>query len=285
MTHALNLGRVGIWARDLRDATPSVRAQAAAEAEAMGFRAIWVAGGGSPDLLAAVDDLLGATSCAIIATGILNIWRIGPEQLTAWWRGLSPERRTRVLLGLGVSHAPRIGAAWGRPVATMARYLDGLGDGPPPERLCLAALGPGMLDLARDRTAGAHPYLVPPEHTAMARERLGPAALLAPELGVILEPEPGKAREAARAALGVALQLPNYVNSLRRLGFTEDDVGALSDRLIDALFAWGDLEAIDGRVRAHLDAGADHVCLQVIPSAGAAPASPREAWRELSALL
>ena len=168
----------------------------------------------------------------------------------------------------------------------MRDYLDRLSaEGLPADRLCLAALGPKMLELARDRTAGAHPYLVTPEHTAQARSVLGPGKLLAPEQGVILERDPERARAMARKALAQYQQRPNYANNWRRLGFSEDDIANMSDRLVDALFAWGGVEQIAERVKAHLSAGADHVCLQVISGAGVDVNAARPAWRTLAAAL
>ncbi len=280
------LGRVGVWSGELRGGDPAERAEAIAEVEAVGYRAIWIPGGGAADFLDIVDALLTASRSAVIATGIINVWRVGAPQVVAWWKQLPPEHRTRLLLGLGISHGPMIGADYSRPVTTMKAYLDGLdAGGPPAEHRCLAALAPKMLELARDRTAGSHPYLVPPEHTAIARERLGPNALLAPEQTVVLETDPGRAREIARSALGVYLKLPNYVNNWRRLGFSEEDVTTPSDRLIDAIFAWGTPEAIGTRVKAHLDAGADHVCLQVVRHEDDRKGYPRQAWRDLAHLL
>jgi probable F420-dependent oxidoreductase len=281
------LGRVGVWSGELRYAEAGAGREAAAELEALGFGAIWVPGGIGGDLFADVDRLLAATQRTVIATGILNIWKHEPAETGAWWRGLSPDRQARLMLGLGVSHELLIGPDYQRPLAKMGAYLDGLdAEGVPAERRCLAALGPKMLDLARDRSAGAHPYLVPPEHTALARARLGPDALLAPELGVILETDPGRAREIARQAVAVYLAMPNYVNNWRRLGFGDDDVTQPSDRLCDALFAWGGMDRIGQRVNDHFAAGANHVCLQVLRGRAGGDASlPREAWRELAAAL
>jgi probable F420-dependent oxidoreductase len=208
-----------------------------------------------------------------------------PAEVGAWWRGLDPARQQRVMLGLGVGHAPAIGEAWRQPLKKMAGYLDGLdAEGVAADRRCVAALGPKMLDLARDRTAGAHPYLVPPEHTALARERLGTDAWLAPEQGVILDSDPASARDKARAQLKTYAGLPNYRNSWQRLGFGENDIETMSDRLIDALFVWGSREQIAERLNAHLQAGADHVCLQVILGATGTsdPAELQRIWRELA---
>jgi probable F420-dependent oxidoreductase len=190
------------------------------------------------------------------------------------------------MLGLGVSHGPLIGDAYAKPLAKMVEYLDQLEAlRVPKERTCLAAIAPRMLDLARERTAGSHPYLMPPEHTAVARERLGPDALLAPELGVVLDSDSVTARATALAALSHYFRFPNYVNNWRRLGYSEEDVQG-SDRLVDAVIAWGDVKQIAGRVKAHLDAGADHVCLQVLRPAGGQPQPlPVAEWRELAGAL
>jgi probable F420-dependent oxidoreductase len=281
------LGRIGIWSSELRFGDKAAADAAAAELEDLGYGALWFPGGIGGNLLADVDRLLAATKRATIATGILNIWKHAAADVGAWWRGLPAQSQSRVLLGLGVSHGPIIGEGYGRPVATMRAYLDGLdAEGVPAAHLCLAALGPKMLELSRDRTAGAHPYLVTPEHTALARKTLGPGALLAPEQAVILETDPARAREIARLSLQRYMALPNYVNNWRRLGFSEDDVTQPSDRLCDALCAWGDADEIAQRVQAHLDAGADHVCLQVVRGpVGADQSLPIQAWRELAKAL
>lgn len=281
------LGRIGIWSNELRSGDVGARADAAAELDELGFGALWIPGATSGDLLDDVAVLLAATRRATIATGILNIWKHEPADVGAWWGGLSGGLQARTMLGLGVSHALVIGADYGRPVASMNAYLDKLdAAGVPEHQRCLAALGPKMLDLARDRSAGAHPFLITPEHTAMARERLGPTALLAPEQGVILETDPSRARDIARRYVSGYGQLANYSNSWRRLGFSEEDITTSSDRLCDALFAWGDVDQIARRVDAHLAAGADHVCLQVsLGGAGEDLAQPREIWRELAAAL
>jgi len=281
------LGRIGIWSGELRYGDAAQRADAAAELDELGYGAVWIPGGAGGDIFGDVNALLAATRRTTVATGIVNIWRHEPAEAGTWWRGLSAEHQARVMLGLGISHAALIGADYGKPVATMAAYLDKLDtEGVPVERRCIAALGPKMLDLARDRSAGSHPYLTTPDHTATARERLGPDALLAPELGVILETDAAKARETARQALKLYMGLPNYVNNWRRSGFGDDDVTQPSDRLIDALFGWGDLSQIAAKVKDHLDAGANHVCLQVVRGAiRTDPSLPREAWRTLAGAL
>jgi probable F420-dependent oxidoreductase len=171
--------------------------------------------------------------------------------------------------------------SWERPLATTRAYLDAMDEaGIPVDARCVAALGPKMLRLARDRSAGAHPYLVTPDHTATARDVLGHDALLAVEQGVVLDSDADAARATARQALSIYATLPNYVNNWKRLGFTDEDAESLSDRLVDALVAWGDVDAVAERVQAHRDAGADHVCVQLI----AAPGAPvdRAAWRRLA---
>lgn len=280
------LGRIGIWSLELRFGDQGEAVEAAAELDELGYGALWVPGGMGGDLTGDVDRLLSATSRMTIATGILNIWKHEPQDVASWWKSLPADRQERVLLGLGVSHSHIIGDAYRKPLAVMRDYLDRLGpEGLPASRLCLAALGPKMLELARDRTAGAHPYLVTPEHTAGARAVLGPGKLLAPEQGVVLEKDPVIARELARKALAQYQNAANYRNSWLRLGFSEEDIDTGSDRLVDALFAWGGPDHIAERVDAHIAAGADHVCLQVITGAGVAIGPARPAWRELAAAL
>jgi probable F420-dependent oxidoreductase len=272
----------GIWSGELRFGDPAEMAEAAAELETWGYTALWIPDVGG-DLLGALDRLLDATTTATIATGILNIWHQSAEATGAWWSAQPPGVRDRTMLGLGVSHGPLIGERWVRPLAAMRSFLDGLdaADVPvPAERRCLAALGPKMLELARERTAGSHPYLVTPEHTALAREALGPGALVAPEQGVVLETDPDAARAVARQAISGYTTLPNYVNNWKRLGFTDDDVTSLSDRLVDALVAWGDADAIAARIAEHRSAGADHVCLQALQAPGSP--TPRATWKALA---
>lgn len=271
------LSGTGIWSADLRYSEPAAIAEAAAELEALGYRALWIPDPGG-DVFGALDLLLQATTTVTVATGILNIWRQTAAATNAWWSALSPADQGRMLLGLGVSHGPMIGAAWSRPLAAMGAFLDALTV--PAEHLCIAALGPRMLELAADRTAGTHPYLVTPEHTALAREAVGPDGLVAPEQGVVLETDAPTARGIARQMLGGYAGLPNYVNNWKRLGFTDDDVTSLSDRLVDALVAWGDVDAIAARVDEHRGAGADHVCLQVLQAPGSP--MPRTAWKALA---
>jgi len=213
-------------------------------------------------------------------------WILADQVISAGHKGIlfpSPAQRDRVLLGLGVSHPHAIGDAWQKPLAKMRGYLSELAEaGLPGDATCLAALGPKMLELARSDTAGVHPYLVTPQHTALARQALGPGPIVAPEQGVVLEADAGRARELARKALAQYQTYPNYINSWRRLGFSEEEIASGSDRLVDALFAWGAMERIAERVNEHFAAGADHVCVQAITGAGLDIAEARKAWRELA---
>jgi probable F420-dependent oxidoreductase len=280
------LGRIGIWAASLRY-SPDAPA-AAQELEKLGVKTIWLPGGGDDGVLATSETLLRATATLNVASGILNIWKHEPTDVGAWWSGLPPASQKRFLLGLGVSHSLLIGEAYEKPLTKMRQFLDGLDQtAMPPGQVCLAALGPKMLQLSAVRTAGAHPYLVTTRHTEFARKILGPDALLAPEQGVVLETDPDKARELARGSVKFYATLPNYTNNWRRDGYTDEDIETLSDRLIDGLVAWGDVDAIGARVQEHLQAGADHVCLQVIGPGGLAAELDYDsaAWRKLAALL
>jgi probable F420-dependent oxidoreductase len=236
------------------------------------------------------EALLAGSARIAVATGIVSVWNQPPATAAAAYHRVSTAHPGRFLLGLGVSHAPLVeatGQQYQHPYGKLVEFLDGLDAATPPvppQGRALAALGPRVLALAAARTAGAHPYLVTPEHTRQAREILGAGPLLAPEQKVVLTTDPAQAREIARAALGLYLQLPNYTSNLRRLGFTGDDIssGGGSDRLIDALVAWGDEEAIARRVAGHHAAGADHVCIQVLTGE---PGLPTEQWRRLAGVL
>lgn len=287
-----SLGAVGIWSMGLREhPDPARRAEAAAELEELGYGALFIPGRDGGDVLGAAETLLAATRRVVVATGILNIWAHEPAEVARRRAAIDAEHPGRFLLGLGVSHATLVDrkqpGRYARPLARMRTWLDALDAADPPvpaSARVLAALGPRMLALARARSAGAHPFLVTVEHTRRAREILGPDRLLAPEQPVVLEPDPSRARERARAYLRRFLaSFPNYVSNFLRLGFGDDDVaGAGSDRLVDAVVAWGDEEAIARRVAEHRAAGADHVCIQVI----AGPDElPLEAWRRLAPAL
>ncbi len=226
------------------------------------------------------------------ATGILNLWMHSVADVGDGLAALDAAHPGRTLLGIGVSHHLLIDTThpgeYAKPLARMRAYLDELDAASPtvaPERRVLAALGPKMLELARDRSRGAHPYLVTPEHTAEARAVLGDGPVLAPEQHVMLETDATRARAVARESLTVYLQLPNYVNNWRRLGFAEDDFAeGGSDRLVDHIVVWGDEATIAARVQAHLDAGADHVCVQAVTGAERTD-FPRAEWRALAPAL
>jgi len=282
----MRLGPIGIWSPAFRGDTPEV-IEAARELEDMGFGALWLPGGMGGDVFGPCERLLTATGHVVVATGILNIWAHEPSEVAEAVRRLEATFPDRFLLGLGVSHAPlveRLGGRYEHPYEAMVGYLDALDRAPTPvapAQRALAALGPRMLELARERTAGAHPYLVTPEHTRFAREVLGPGPLLAPEVKVVLDRDATRARAVARQHLAIYLGLPNYTNNLRRFGFGDDDIAdGGSDRLVDAVVAWGDGPVVAARVREHLDAGADHVCIQLLTDG---PAIPSAGWRELAA--
>lgn len=291
----MDLGRVGIWTFAL-DLQPAARAlELAAEIEDLGYGAIWIPDAVGRDPLVHSALLLSGTGRIAVGTGICQIWGRDPMSMNAGWKTVSEAFPGRFVLGLGVSHQPMVeglrGQSYSRPLTAMREYLERM-DGAmyaatepaePPRRV-LAALGPKMLALAAERADGAHPYNVPPEHTARARGILGPDKLLAPEQAVLLETDPAEARRIGRAHLAIYLGLPNYTNNLRRFGITDDDLaGDGSDRLVDMLVAWGDADAIRARVQAHHDAGADHVAVQVLNAHRTEV--PLDDWRELAPAL
>jgi probable F420-dependent oxidoreductase len=263
--------------------------------EALGYPAIWIPESlGSKDVMAHSALLLAAGERAIIAPGIANIHARDPMAMANGARALGEAFPGRFVLGIGVSHAPSVklrGGDYGKPIAQMTAYLDAMAAaqyaGPEPEAavpLVLAALGPRMLELAAERADGAHPYFVPVEHTPIARERLGPEPCLAVEVTAVLATDPDRARRIGRGFARHYLALPNYANNLRRLGWSDDDIANDgSDRLIDAVIAWGDVDAIVARAKAHLDAGADHVCVQLRVESSSDPAI--EGYRELASAL
>jgi probable F420-dependent oxidoreductase len=291
----MDIGRVGVWSFGL-ELQPAARAQeAAAEVEALGYGALWFPEAMGREAFVHAGLLLAATRRIVIATGIANIWARDAVTMAAAHKALTEAYPNRFLLGMGVSHAPMVemvrGHRYEKPLSTMRAYLDAMDTAPyvapaPATELVrvIGALAPKMLELAAERTAGAHPYFVPPEHTARARAIMGKGPLLAPEQAVVLETAPSMAREIARGHMTTYLGLPNYVNNLKRLGFSDDDIGnGGSDRLVDAIVAWGGIDAVVKRVRAHHDAGADHVCIQVLDADPRA--LPLRQWRELAAAL
>jgi probable F420-dependent oxidoreductase len=276
----MDIGRVGVWT-SYRPFGVERAGEAAKLAEELGYGAFWV--GGSPHV-PDVRPVLEATSTLVAATGILNVWINDPGETAAANAALRADFPDRLMLGIGIGH-PEATSDYTRPLASMRAFLDGLdaASAPPPvgER-CLAALGPKMLDLAAERTAGAHTYFVPVEHTRAARERLGPGKLVATELACVIDSEPERARAVARDYARLYLGLRNYTQSLLRSGFGEIDIAdGGSDRLIDAVIPHGSAEQIAEVARAHLDAGADHVCLQPLGEQGI----PRESWAALARVL
>ncbi|MGW4059186.1 LLM class F420-dependent oxidoreductase [Amycolatopsis sp. NPDC004747] len=256
---AIELGKLGIWRH-----YSGVDARFAAEAEQLGYGAIWLGASPSGDL-SYVDDLLAATDHLVIATGIVNIWQDEPADIARVYERIVSKYPDRFLLGVGAGH-PEHTQEFKKPYTALVEYLDGLdAAGVPVSGRALAALGPKVIQLAGDRTAGAHPYLTTPEHTRSSRELLGAGKLLAPEQKVVLGTDPAEARAIGRKTVEFYLGLSNYVANLRKLGFTDEDLaGQGSDRLVDALVLHGDAGTIAGGLRAHLEAGADHVNIQVL---------------------
>ena len=289
------MGPVGVWSFALQRLGADPERDAARELEGLGFHATWIPESlGSKEVFVHASILLGATKTLVIAPGIANIYARDPMAMANAARALGEAYPGRFVLGIGVSHAPSVkvrGADYGKPVETMRAYLDAMDaaqyaapEPDPPVPLVLAALGPRMLELAAERADGAHPYFVPVEHTPFARERLGSEPCLVVEQTAVLTSDLVEGRAIARAFAKNYLALPNYANNLRRMGWSEADIeGEGSEGLIDAVVAVGDVDAIVSRVRAHLDAGADHVCVQLRRERAADPAM--EAHRELAAAL
>ncbi len=290
-----DLGKVGIWTGVL-DAVPSAEAQRiAARVEELGFPTLWIPEAIGRDPFVTATLLLSATSKLNIATGIANIYARDAVTMANTQRSLEEAFPGRFLLGLGVSHHHLVDRVrhheYSKPYSRMVAFLDEMDNAlfmavGPSERpaTVLAALGPKMLKLSAERADGAHPYFVPVEHTAHAREIVGPNAILAPEQMVVLETDRACAVEIARKGMAIYLRAPNYVNNLKRLGFTNDDVAdGGSERLVDAIVACGDVNAAVDRVRAHFDAGASHVAVQVLQDEYTAV--PAGAWQDLAAAL
>ncbi|MCA2178172.1 TIGR03620 family F420-dependent LLM class oxidoreductase [Nonomuraea glycinis] len=283
------MGRVGVWNGTLGGESAAFEREAAAEVERLGFKTLWI--GETPtgkEALVHSALLLGATRHLMVATGIASIWGRDATAAANGADALAEAFDGRFVLGLGVSHAPAVAARghdYSRPVSAMRTYLDAMdatkysGPLPEPAPRLLAALRPNMLELAARRAQGAHPYFVPVEHTARARAVLGPEPILAPEQTVVLDTDPARARRTARRFMSLYLALPNYVNNLRELGWRDEDFAdGGSDALVDAIVAWGEPDKIIDRVRAHLDAGADHVCIQPLAD------TPRDALEHLRVL-
>jgi probable F420-dependent oxidoreductase len=291
----MHLGRVGLWTFQL-DLQPAPAArEAAAELEALGYPAVWLPEAVGREPLVNSALLLSATTTLTVATGIASVWARDAQAMASGQLTLSEAYPGRFLLGLGVSHQPMVdlvrGHHYDKPLTKMRTYLEAMDNvfyvAPRPAeepRRVLAALGPKMLELAAAKALGAHPYFVPVEHTAFAREALGDGPMLCPEQAVVLTTDPEAGRAAARQHMATYLGLPNYTNNLRRFGWGDDDFAdGGTDALVDAIVAWGDEDAIVARVQAHLDAGADHVCVQVLDANAAA--LPMAQWRTLAPAL
>jgi probable F420-dependent oxidoreductase len=275
----MQIGELAAWY--FTDGLGAGDAQAFAQRlERWGYSALWIPEAVGRDPFAHAAWLLAGTQRLIVATGIASIYARDANAMAAAQKTVAEQSGGRFLLGLGVSHAPMVeglrGHSYGPPVATMRAYLERMRAAPymapapaEPPPIVLAALGPKMLALSAERTQGAHPYNVPPEHTALARRIMGPQAWICVEQKVVLDTNASRARATARAALQLYMALPNYANNWKRLGFTDADIaGGGSDKLMDALVAWGDEEALRRRVREHLDAGATQVCIQPLSPPG-----------------
>jgi len=276
----MNVGRIGVWT-SYHAFGADRAAEAAKLAEQLGYGAFWL--GGSPKVVD-VRPILEATSILVAATGILNVWSNDPRETAAADAALRADFPGRFMLGVGIGH-PEATSDYRRPLTTMRAFLEGLDASPtppPPDGRCLAALGPKMLELAADRTAGSHLYFVPVEHTRFARARLGADKLVAPELACVVDSDPARARAIARDYAKLYLGLRNYTQRLLDFGFSESDLAhGGSDRLIDAVVPHGSPQQIAEVVHAHLDAGADHVCLQPLGEKGI----PAESWKALANVL
>lgn len=275
----MELTRFGVWVG--RPVPSESHAEAAALAEELGFGAFWL---GMSPRWTAVAPLVAATSQITIATGIVNVWQYEPGQLAAEFADSEPGSGGRTLLGIGIGH-PEATSEYQTPLTKMRSFFDGLAAATQPvprERMIAAALGPRMLDLSLERTLGTHPYFSPTAHTRFARERLGPEALIAPELAVVVDDDAERASAAAREYASFYLRLQNYTNNLRRFGYDDHDFAdGGSARLLDEIVPQGPAQRIAERVQAHLEAGADHVCLQVVGVQGV----PRAQWTALARAL
>jgi probable F420-dependent oxidoreductase len=274
----MQLSKLGVWTT-YHHIGEQRAGEAARVVEQLGYGTFWL--GGSPRL-SAVRALLEATERLVVATGIVNVWQHEPADVAREHAELTDDFPDRLLLGIGIGH-PEATSQYGRPLSTMRSFLDGLDAALPPvpsaER-CLAALGPKMLQLSADRSRGAIPYFTPVEHTRFARELLGEGALIAPELACVLDTDTARASEKARAYAKLYLGLRNYTSNLLRFDFSAADIAdGGSDRLIDAVVPQGSARDIAAVVQAHLDAGADHVCVQPVGVEGI----PQEEWSELAA--
>lgn len=279
----MELTKYGLWIG--RSFPEEQYGEGASLAEELGFGALWL--GGSPRL-PKLRSLLEGSERIVIATGIVNVWAYDPAELAEEFAAIDADFPGRVLLGIGVGH-PEATQEYQKPLTKVRGFLDGIAASAHPvprERMALAALGPKMLDLSSERTLGTHPYFTPPAHTAFARERLGEGALVAPEQALVLDTgDAGAAHEVAAGYARYYLDLSNYANNLRRFGYSDAAIADGGSReLIDDLVPQGSAEQLAAKVRAHLDAGADHVCIQTLRAAGS-PGMPEREWREMAAAL
>jgi probable F420-dependent oxidoreductase len=253
-----NLGRYGVWTFG------APKPEQAAQIEELGYGAVWIGGSPAGDL-SYVEPLLEATETLQVATGIVNVWTAKAEEVAAAYHRVEEAYPGRFLLGVGIGH-PEHTEEYRKPYDVLVEYLDALDAAKvPTSRRVVAALGPKVLKLSAQRSAGAHPYLTTPEHTGQARNILGNSVYLAPEHKVVLSTDVEEAREVGRGAVDFYLNLSNYLNNWKRLGFTDEDVAKPgSDKLIDAVVAHGTAEAVAARLTEHLGSGADHVSIQVL---------------------
>ncbi|MEV1134174.1 TIGR03620 family F420-dependent LLM class oxidoreductase [Rhodococcus coprophilus] len=288
MTRRVSVWGGGFW---LSGKTREAALDAARELDDLGYARLWTSGGFGEGVPPVYSEVLNATTRLGVASGIVSMWHAEPADAAATVARFEQDHPGRFLLGVGTSHAPVVDAkaahTYTKPFSHMVEYLDALDAAEPPvpaERRVLAALGPRMLELSAVRAAGAHPYFVPAEHTAQAREILGDGPMLAPEVAVVLESDESTARGIAREYMRGYLSLPNYSNNLRRLGYSEEDVsGGGTDKLMDALIPWGDLDRVVAGIEKHYSAGADEVAIQVLTTDQSA--FPAAEYRRLAAAL
>ncbi len=289
-----DLGRIGLWTFAL-DVQPMAKAQeAAAEIDEMGFGTVWLPEAVGREIFSSSALILSATKNIKVATGIASIAARTAHTMQSGWKTLSEAFPGRFVLALGVSHSHMVTKlhklSYDKPYSNMVEYLDVMDKSPyagaapqSPMYRMIGALGPKMLQLSAERGVGAHPYFTTPQHTAEARALMGAKPLIAPEIAVIFETDKDKARATARKFMSTYTRLPNYANNLMRLGFTQDDITNQSDKLVDEIVTWGGLDKIAARIKEHHDAGANHVCVQVLTHD---PLElPMAGWHELSALL
>jgi probable F420-dependent oxidoreductase len=288
-----DLGRVGIWSRELDRLPMAASQEAGQELEDLGYRTLWLPEVVGREPLSSAALMLAGTRSLIVGTGVCNIYARSATATQAGWKMLTEAFPDRFVLGLGVSVKPFVegmhGRTYGPPLKTMVEYLDAMDQGvfvaakPKSERrLVLAAHRPRLLALATERSLGSFGYFVPVEHTSWVRDQVGPDTQVLIEQAVVVESDPAVAREVARRYMATYLGLPTYADLLRQYSWTDADIAEPSDARVDEIVAWGTPDAIGERVRAHLDAGADHVCLQVVP---ADPREvPQQAWRDLAGL-